>query len=54
MPEEWKCIHVILPVTTIDGERVVDLVARRRINGKWEYRRPTQEENEEYVKDNAW
>ena len=54
---DWTEHFVFLfPVTLIDGGRARGPLMRRRRQGdrKWEYRKMTQDEETEYLKDDAW
>lgn len=44
---------MILPKRLLDGTRssISELLARRRVNGKWQYRMPTMEELVEHFND---
>jgi hypothetical protein len=46
---EWEHCYVFFPKTLIDGTRARGELMRRRVNGQWQYRRPTDEEtSDEY------
>jgi hypothetical protein len=49
---EWDFFIPFFPRTLMDGTQSTDLVMRRRINGKWEYRKPTDAEVLNY--ESAW
>lgn len=40
--------------TLPDGSKSGYLVMRRRVNGEWEYRIPTAEEETDYISDEIW
>jgi hypothetical protein len=54
-PEQnWK-FHVPLRAATLpDGTKTLGLVMRRKVDGKWQYRKPTLEEEDDYVSRDAW
>jgi hypothetical protein len=39
---EWEHCYVFLEKTLIDGTRESGDLMRRRVNGEWQYRRPTE------------
>jgi hypothetical protein len=52
---EWQPHVPLFQVTLATGERMNGLVMRRRIGWfRWEYRRPTSDEEAEYVSAGAW
>lgn len=52
----WQIHHLFLnsSVTLPDGTSSGRLVMRRMVEGRWEYRAPTKEEEAEYVSSEAW
>jgi len=50
----WEHCYPFFPKTLIDGTRAYGLLMRRRLNGGWVYRRPTQEEEAEWASRDAW
>jgi len=52
---QWQLFHSFLSTVTLeDGSTSSDVVMRRKVNGKWVYRLPTQEEFEDYDEGRAW
>lgn len=53
---EWAIHHLWgnPSVTLIDGTKSGRLVARRKVNGEWQYRAPSDAESADYIKDDAW
>jgi len=41
-------------LTLPDGTKTLGLVMWRKVNGKWQYRKPTLEEEDDYVSRDAW
>ena len=41
---EWEHCYVFLEKTLIDGTCASGDLMRRRVNGEWQYRRPTEKE----------
>jgi hypothetical protein len=41
---EWEYCYVFIEKTLMDGMRASGELMRRRVNGQWQYRRPTEQE----------
>lgn len=56
MDEPWLSVTTVRPVKAQDGSTIPagTLVMRRRENGKWVYRLPTDEEETDYVSQVTW
>lgn len=55
MEVEWQYyLPIFRAVELPDGSSTRDLVMRRKIDGKWHYRRATAEEEADYVSREAW
>ena len=50
----WKAEVFVLTKTLIDGQRTNGLLMQRKVDGQYEYREPTPEEEEEYLSQVAW
>jgi hypothetical protein len=52
---EWHFWFVMFSVQSIEGERINEVVMRRRRwDGSWEYRKLSVWEEEEYARVTAW
>jgi len=52
---EWRMHFALFSVTTLpNGEKASGQLMRRKINGKWQYREPTQAEIDEYLSVMSW
>lgn len=47
---EWKFYFPLFAASLASGR----LVMRRKVNGKWQYRSPTPEEEADYVASEGW
>lgn len=45
----WNLEIFFLTKTLVDGTKAHGVLARRRVNGEWQYRLPTADEEEEYA-----
>jgi uncharacterized protein (DUF427 family) len=50
----WEFYFPLFATSLPHDLRERRLVMRRRVNGMWQYRSPTPEEEEEYVASDAW
>jgi hypothetical protein len=41
---EWERCYVFSEETLIDGTKAIGELMRRRVNGEWQYRGPTEQE----------
>jgi hypothetical protein len=51
---EWEFYFPLFATSLPHSLRERHLIMRRRVNGKWEYRSPTPEEEEDYVTAEIW
>lgn len=51
---EWEAFIAFTEKTLNTGERHRGLLMRRKVDGVWEYRRPTATEESDYVSGDAW
>ena len=53
--EEWLFyLPILRAIDLSDGTSTSGLVMRRKIDGKWRYRRATPDEEADYVSRDAW
>lgn len=50
----WQFIDVFWRRTLLDGSRHSGLLMRRRVNGKWQYRLPTKDEENHWCDGLPW
>lgn len=51
---EWESFQAMVKKTLVTGERAHGLLMRRKVDGVWEYRRPTPAEESDYVSMEGW
>jgi hypothetical protein len=51
---DWQFFIASFAVSLADGTKASGLLMRRKRDGRWEYRPPTPEEEENYVCCEAW
>jgi hypothetical protein len=51
---DWHAFVAHDVKTLITGERERGLLMRRKLDGAWEFRRPTPREEEDFVSSDAW
>lgn len=56
MDSEWQSIRPIKTVTLIDGSTVKPskLLMRKKVDGEWIYRLPTDDEELEFMSGEVW
>jgi len=52
-PEEWRLDDVLFPVTTLNGDRASGYVMVRYLDGRKQYRKPTEKELADFLADDV-
>jgi hypothetical protein len=52
--EHWREFFALWSRVSITGERISGPIMRRKIGGRWEYRRMSDDEASDHASDDAW